>query len=1050
MDRAQLFINAFSEAGGDNQIGSARIDYLSRFLDAQPDTPDLMEELDPEEFDEMAWSFESLAIAASRAGAGEKRVSELAERAFHLRAAQCTAPRGVTLYDIWMLVVSGVLAQKQPTLRLLLTNDELFEEAESSPHSWPERVWSKSVHSIRMLARKSRSWEDIEEGIRCLQELSEMQQEAESELFLSDSQTDWRDDKEKCKLLGLYHLAEALSVLGKYLRTGDPEGILVTLQRHGENARMLLGASGDIDLERVGESVEPLTTAMARSSIWFNTSRLSQVARQFAQRIAADERDNPVTELWWSQREALSKSLLDPFKTAISVQMPTSAGKTLLAEFSIVQTLALNPGSVIAYLVPTRALVNQMTRRLRRDLVGASADGTEIAVEAAVPVFELDPTEQGLLAVRPDVLVTTPEKLDLLVRADHPSVRDLSLVVVDEAHHIADVSRGPRLELLLATLKRERGRRCRFLLLTPFLPNAGDLASWLGEGEGAAIELNWKPSEQIRALGKWTRNRKKKAYHDALALLPSATQPSNWDGTVIDLGPAVLQPPTRQREAISTSLAINLSERSRGGTLILTAGPGTSEKRALQVSENLGQLHRAQMPESDLLEATIDYVETELGSEYPLARTLRQGVAFHHAGLPPEVRSLVELLLDQGLVRVVAGTSTLAQGVDFPLSSVIVETLTVPQGRGKPHRPLRYSEFWNIAGRAGRALRDSVGVVVYPSTGKDHDEQFTSYLEGEAVKVVSALLETIKLLDSNRPEYNLALVRGHPELSHFFQYLAHALKVGGFVSASAEVEEILRSSLVFHGLQADSREVAEKLVGWSRGFMEEFRSHSLLSVADVTGLSIPSVGMLSYSSPRIFQEPEFWHPDNLFGNDLNPLTQVIEVLAQIPEMSLAPTDEPGGINARRVAGVLRDWVSGKSLPEIADAWFSRHTGSKALTEAGKYLFREATGQLPWGIGALQLIELSGLRPEETSTVLHVPAMSFYGVNDVASLPMRMVGVPRAAAKEFGSSAPQFDSFQRARNWVSAQPASHWEAISTRHGFKRDTLRCVWEAVGGSA
>ncbi|MFD2356270.1 DEAD/DEAH box helicase [Nonomuraea ferruginea] len=65
-----------------------------------------------------------------------------------------------------------------------------------------------------------------------------------------------------------------------------------------------------------------------------------------------------------------------------------------------------------------------------------------------------------------DVLVVTPEKLDLLIRSDHPVARGLALVVVDEAHNIADGPRGARLELLLSTLKRERAD-ARFLLLTP-------------------------------------------------------------------------------------------------------------------------------------------------------------------------------------------------------------------------------------------------------------------------------------------------------------------------------------------------------------------------------------------------------------------------------------------------------------------------------------------------------------------------------------------------------------------------------------------------------
>src|ERR1019366_3520012 len=190
---------------------------------------------------------------------------------------------------------------------------------------------------------------------------------------------------------------------------------------------------------------------------------------------------------------------------AVSIQMPTSAGKTLLAEFAIVQALALNPSSTVAYIVPTRALVSQVTKRLRSDIAGAVIGGRAVVVESAVPVFELDPTEDAMLSHRPDVLVTTPEKLDLLVRSGHPVVRDVALVVVDEAHHISEPSRGPRLELLLATLNRERGTSCRYLLLTPFLPNAEELGRWLGGVDSTAISLEWRPSLQLRAVASWCK-----------------------------------------------------------------------------------------------------------------------------------------------------------------------------------------------------------------------------------------------------------------------------------------------------------------------------------------------------------------------------------------------------------------------------------------------------------------------------------------------------------------------------------------------------------------
>ena len=293
-------------------------------------------------------------------------------------------------------------------------------------------------------------------------------------------------------------------------------------------------------------------------------------------------------------------------------------GEALLAEFSIVQALALNPSSTVAYIVPTRALVTQVTKRLRSDIQTTDSQGRNVVVEAAVPVFELDPTEDAMLSHRPDVLVTTPEKLTLLVRSGHPVVRDLALVVVDEAHHISEPSRGPRLELLLATLKRERGTSCHFLLLTPFLPNADELARWLGGADYAAISVDWRPSLQLRAVGHWPKRKGK--FYDRLTLVPSVTQPREWQGVQIDLGEAHVQPASRSRPGISASIAISLAA-SGSSTLILTRGPGTAEERALTIAEII-QSQGGISGTSQDLDDVRSYVENELGSDYPSCHDL--------------------------------------------------------------------------------------------------------------------------------------------------------------------------------------------------------------------------------------------------------------------------------------------------------------------------------------------------------------------------------------------------------------------------------------------
>ena len=1034
-ERIQIYERAFSSDGGDAVLGRAHIAYIIEAITNERTAV----ESDGVDLRDVAKSFESLGIEAARAGTSEEILMPLFDKAYRLRASMLVAGESLTLSDLWMLIASGVASQNQPQLREVLSEVDWSGTFGSAPDGWADRVLWESSRAVFYLTRKQSGWADIDAALNALRDLVELQRQLEPESLPPENEEATRVAA-YMRLTGLYHLAEGLTTLGEYLRTGLPESVLTTIERNTEHSRYLLGRTGDESLSEVGTASTLLLPQLVRSSIWFNTSRLSESARQFARRLAGRDQEWPVLELWWAQREALSQNLLDPFKMAVGVQMPTSAGKTLLAEFSIVQALALNPSSTVAYIVPTRALVTQVTKRLRSDIQTTDSQGRNVVVEAAVPVFELDPTEDAMLSHRPDVLVTTPEKLTLLVRSGHPVVRDLALVVVDEAHHISEPSRGPRLELLLATLKRERGTSCHFLLLTPFLPNADELARWLGGADYAAISVDWRPSLQLRAVGHWPKRKGK--FYDRLTLVPSVTQPREWQGVQIDLGEAHVQPASRSRPGISASIAISLAT-SGSSTLILTRGPGTAEERALTIAEIIRSQDGISRTSQDLDDVR-SYVENELGSDYPLATTLRQGVAFHHAGLPPEVRSLVETLLARGLVKIVTGTSTLAQGVNFPLANVIIETLKVPQGRGQKYRALQYSEFWNIAGRAGRALKDRVGTVIWPSDGPKSDQEFNEFLEGEAANVVSALAKVLASVADVSTDYGLDIVRRQPVLSDFLQYLAHALRVGGFAQASAEIEDILRASLVFYRLRQDDRDLAEQLVRWSRRFLEANRNRAFLDVADATGLSLPSVGLISGSAPAEMNDPEFWLPDNLFGPELDSLTSAIEILAEVPEFSLGLTDEPGGLNARRVAGILRDWVTGASLPELAGTWSPSPDTAESLRNIGRYLFRELTGQMPWGLGALQLLTVGNADLTEESR--RIPAMAYYGVKSRGAVAMRMVGVPRAAAEGLGETAPEFSSFGAARAWARELQSSAWSSAGDARGIQGPLLQRIWEMV----
>jgi hypothetical protein len=194
----------------------------------------------------------------------------------------------------------------------------------------------------------------------------------------------------------------------------------------------------------------------------------------------------------------------------------------------------------------------------------------------------------------------------------------------------------------------------------------------------------------------------------------------------------------------------------------------------------------------------------------------------------------------------------------------------------------------------------------------------------------------------------------------------------------------------------------------------------------------------------------------VFGSDIEPLTRRIEAIAALPEIRLG-SEEDGPFNAKRVAEILRDWVSGKSLGEMAENY--RLRGDKSSHDVrvcafSKYLFSKLTGRASWGLGALEGICLAGKDPEAIKAAAHVPSMVFFGVREPESIWMRMVGAPRMVApglgqlwKSQGRSEPE--SYEELRGWVAGLGDGELQQVLPKKSrLAVDDLRVIWREMSG--
>jgi replicative superfamily II helicase len=939
------------------------------------------------------------------------------------------------------LAVAGTLAARQAEARLDLRAFTLTDDV-GEERSWIERVAHRTATALALLVRKSGGWTDIRAALERIASLRELQAEFEGP-FLESQGSDANQQAKAAELVVWYHLAQIVTSVGGYLTNGMPSlsNIASRVDKHRDRAILVTESFGLPAQRHLVDLVWACARSIASSAIWSHVAGLGEKVEKFAKQLASEAVARPVVELWPSQQKALRDSVLSSYHKAVLVEMPTSAGKTLLAKFAIVQAKALNPQAIVVYLAPTRALVNQITIELRQDFAQL-----EIEVEQTVPAFELDPSEDSMLTAVSGVLVTTPEKLDLLLKRDHPVTKRIALVVADEAHSIGDGTRGARLELLLGMLKRERAD-ARFLLLSPFVPRGKELTDWLGDERGLTpIVVSWQPSNRLVAVAKNAgRAARRRLVLESLNAVGNSISP----GSVVDIGNASA---AASKSAISEATVVSLV--GRGSVLVLCRGAGTSEARAQSLSNRFAaREHNAEV------EAVCEYIAAEAGEAVPLVEYLRRGVAYHHAGLSPEVRWLVEGLIRKGLVSVICGTTTLAAGVNFPISAVVVETLQ------KGDQDLSYADFWNIAGRAGRALVDTLGVVAFPSRGERDQTTYEEFLRSEAVQVASQLSEVLIDIDDLQGQFNMRAVERHPAFGAFLQFLAHALKVAGSDDLSSDVEDLLRSTLVYRqALSADpSGRNARKLISIANAYLADVGGQrGILELADQTGFSTPSV---LYLQRRVGEIPQArdrasWSPVALFGQDTSALTARIEAVASIPEIQLGQGIR-NPFNAQRIAEILRDWVNGADLRTLAERYAvgtsdesEEDTGS--LSAFSKYLFSQLLGKAAWGLGALEGLCLAGGRNDTVGDEAFVPAMVFFGVRRKEAVWLRMVGVPRVLADGLGQvwaeregGPPQ--SFKRVRDWVSSLDDSTWASVvPARGGLSPESARRVWRALSGNA
>lgn len=385
---------------------------------------------------------------------------------------------------------------------------------------------------------------------------------------------------------------------------------------------------------------------------------------------------NPFQSRWWA--EAAENDWL-------SVSAPTSAGKSRIIREHFLQWARDHHRCTLVYVVPTRALIEEVSADFRREV----PENTAVLATPWDPEFD---------AATKRVLVLTQERLHLV--QEHHAPFAVDVLFVDEAQSLGGDARGVLLQRTIERASRDNPK-LKLLFASPLSSNPGLLVESHPESlhagaftsETVTVNQNLLRVEQ-RDLGSRTRS---------VSLVT--------DGYSRDLG--LVQLPHRPTTIpLRIALVAHAMAGTSSGNVIYVNGPVEAEKVAKAVFERL--------PDESAVKADHDIrnlqelIRTAVHPNYMLADVLDRRVAFHYGNMPLIIRSEVERLFGEGKLLYLVCTSTLLEGVNLPCRTIFMRN--PKKGRGNP---LSEPDFWNLAGRAGRWGKEFQGNVVCIDTDQD-------------------------------------------------------------------------------------------------------------------------------------------------------------------------------------------------------------------------------------------------------------------------------------------------------------------------------------------
>ena len=436
------------------------------------------------------------------------------------------------------------------------------------------------------------------------------------------------------------------------------------------------------------------------SSLWNTISPLipeSNLVKKYIRLISFFK--TPVTEMWQSQTAALPMALGNNNGAVINLR--TSSGKTRVAEIAILKILSDDLMSKVLYLAPFRSLSFEIEQSLNKTFapLGITVSQLYGGYTASTTDFDLIQNSQ--------IIIATPEKAKALIRCGSGIEDNIKLIVIDEGHLLGANERNIRNEMFFTHIKEFALRNSiKVLLLSAVLPNADELAQWIAGDANLLAKSDWKSSLERLGLLLWDGQRVRLEWKGEL----ESFNPNFVTRKPLGYGSRKNAFPNTKNEAVAAT-AVRLSQN--GTVLIYTAQKRSVNGLANNVLMALGEKPLDYLWPQSEWDIFHSLCEEELPKDDIIYQAARKGIICHSNNLPNSVRIATERLMRSKPPLIIIATSTLGQGVNIGISTVIIHSPYISKD------VISKRDFWNICGRAGRAFTDSEGKILYAIDTKE-------------------------------------------------------------------------------------------------------------------------------------------------------------------------------------------------------------------------------------------------------------------------------------------------------------------------------------------